>query len=108
MQTRDESTSFFWELATPLLEDPEITRSTMMGYPCLRVADKFFASVDPRTGDLVIKLPAPRVLELIEQGVGTPFSPAGRRFREWVVLAGRDQDQWGALMAESRCFVEQA
>jgi len=26
----------FWILADDLLEDPAVTRSTMMGYPCLR------------------------------------------------------------------------
>ena len=36
----------FWELAEPLLARPDVTRSTMMGFPCLRVRGQFFASTD--------------------------------------------------------------
>ncbi|MFK7846625.1 MAG: hypothetical protein AB8G77_15095 [Rhodothermales bacterium] len=100
-------TAFFWGLATPLLDDMRITKSTMMGFPCLRVDGDFFASANPKTGDLVVKLPADRVLSLIEEDQGSTFAPAGRRFREWVVISTRDATQWAALIAESRQFVAQ-
>jgi hypothetical protein len=47
-----------WSLAERLLERPDVTRSTMMGFPCLRIHNAFFASCDHRTGDLVGKGPA--------------------------------------------------
>jgi hypothetical protein len=58
----------FWELAEPLLARPGVTRSTMMGLPCLRVNEAFFASCDRRSGDLLVKLPADRVAELVAAG----------------------------------------
>jgi hypothetical protein len=46
----------FWKLAAPLLERAGVSRSTMMGFPCLRLAGDFFATCDHRTGHLVVKL----------------------------------------------------
>ena len=74
----------FWSTAEPLLATASVTRSTMMGFPCLRVSGRFFASFDRRTGALVIKLPAARVHQLIASGEAEPFAPAGRTFREWA------------------------
>ena len=39
-----------------------------MGYPCLRANGAFFACVERTTGHLIVKLPAPRVNELIAAG----------------------------------------
>jgi hypothetical protein len=55
------------------------------------VTGAFFASCDPRTGDLVVKLPRERVEELIAAGRGKPFAPAGETFREWVLVDDRDE-----------------
>ena len=55
----------FWDLAEPLLGQPGVTRSTMMGLPCLRWNGAFFASCDRRTGDLLVKLAETRVDELV-------------------------------------------
>ena len=55
----------FWDLAEPLLGRPSVTRSTMMGLPCLRWNGAFFASCDRRTGDLLVKLAEARVDELV-------------------------------------------
>lgn len=95
----------FWRLAKGLYADPAVTRSTMMGYPCLRVDGKFFACFDRRTGDLVVRLPAARVNELITSGVGRPFDPNGKVFREWVAIPFPDDQEWSALLAEAKAFV---
>ena len=42
---------------------------------------------------------------LIAEGAGLPFAPAGRRFREWVQVPGRDADLWQSLLDEGRAFV---
>ena len=76
-----------------------------MGFPCLRVEGEFFATCDHRTGELIVKLPAPRVQELIDLGYGKAFKPAGRVFREWVLVPERDDKRWAGLMAEARSFV---
>jgi hypothetical protein len=77
----------------------------MMGFPCLRVSGAFFASCDHRSGDLIVKLPRHRVDQLVAAGVGKPFAPAGRTFREWVLIDDRDEARWVALIEEAREFV---
>jgi len=48
-----EGETLFRELADLLShEDRRVTRSTMMGFPCLRVDGKFFACVERATGNL--------------------------------------------------------
>lgn len=94
----------FWTLAEPLLEQAGVTRSTMMGFPCLRLDGDFFASCDRRTGELVVKLDEQRVATLIDEGVAEPFAPNGRAFREWATIPLRRQRRWGALLDEAlRC-----
>ena len=99
-------TGFFWTQAEPLLAREDVTKGTMMGFPCLRVDGDFFASADHRTGDLIVKLPADQVEEIIDIGLGQPFAPAGRRFREWVLITDRDADRWAELMLKALTFVE--
>jgi uncharacterized protein (TIGR02453 family) len=92
----------FWDLVEPLYADPTVTRSTMMGLPCVRVEGRFFASLDRHSGALLIKLPVDRVRSLIAAGRGEPFAPAGRVFREWVAIPRPDRRRWQALLAEAR------
>ena len=76
-----DPTASFWELARPLLDRDGVTRSTMMGLPCLRRDGAFFAACDHTTGNLLVKLPENDVTTLIADGDAVPFAPAGRRFR---------------------------
>jgi hypothetical protein len=88
----------FWELAARLLSRPGVTRSTMMGYPCLRLNGAFFASWDPHHQQVVAKLDASAVAELIDAGRGEPFAPNGRRFREWVALPVTQRRTWARTL----------
>ena len=66
-----------------------------MGFPCLRVNGDFFTSTDHRTGELIVKLSKDRVQDLIQNGTGQPFAPAGLVFREWVLIKKiSDADSW--------------
>jgi hypothetical protein len=89
------------ELTDDLLYDPAVGRSTMMGYPCVRRAGRFFASFDWRSGALVVKLSRQRAAEVIADGDGEPFAPNGRVFREWVTVPDRDHCLWARLLAEA-------
>jgi hypothetical protein len=91
-------------LTDDLLYDPAVGRSTMMGYPCVRRAGRFFASFDPGSESLVVKLPRERVAELIAAGDGEPFAPNGRVFREWLAVPEPDPGVWARLLAEARDF----
>ncbi|MEV6304502.1 DUF2461 family protein [Actinoplanes sp. NPDC051861] len=91
----------FWELVEPMYADPSVRRSTMMGLPCVRRDGSFFASLEHRSGALLVKLPRHRVEQLLADGHGEPFAPAGRVFREWVALPDPDRDRWAALLSEA-------
>jgi uncharacterized protein (TIGR02453 family) len=92
----------FWDLVEPMYADPAVQRSTMMGLPCVRLDGRFFASLDRRTAALLVKLPRERVDRLIADGVGEPFAPAGRVFREWVAVPTADRRRWRRLLTEAR------
>jgi hypothetical protein len=104
MATTDES--MFWELVEELqLHDPRVEEGTIMGGRCARVAGEFLGLVDFKGSGLVVKLPKARVQELIDEGVGQPFAPAGKVFREWVSSPQRDRRRWRALLREGVAFV---
>ncbi len=94
----------FWQLAGPLLGEPGVTRSTLMGLSCLRLHGRFFASLDARTQALLVKLPADRVRALVEAGHAEPFAPAGRVFREWAALPRPDRRLWRTLLNDAKHF----
>jgi len=106
----DESTSdeVFWGLAAPLLARPDTAEGKIMSSRCLRVNGDFCAMV-ARSGDLVVKLPAERVLQLIDSGSGQPFAPAGKVFKEWLAVpAGHEEGWelgWQKLLRESHAFI---
>lgn len=95
----------FWQLADRFLKEPGVTRSTMMGYPCLRTDSAFFACIERRTGHLIVKLPRSRVQAAVSSGEALPFAPNGRVFREWAAFPVPDGREWAALLDEARSFV---
>lgn len=100
----ESKTELFWDLVGPMFDD-HVDRSTMMGLPCVRIDGAFFASLDHRSGNLIVKLPPDRVSELVHAGTGLAFAPAGRTFREWVAIPDEDEELWRKLIAEARTFV---
>jgi hypothetical protein len=100
----DDARALYDALTDDLLYDPAVGRATMMGYPCVRLAGRFLASYDDKLGGLVVKLPRERVLELIADGSGEPFAPAGKVFREWVAIPTADRALWQRLLAEAVDF----
>jgi hypothetical protein len=93
------------QLTEPYLEDPAITRSTMMGLPCLRVHGQFFASWDRTTGRLLVKLPPGEVDTLIEAGAALSFAPAGRRFRAWASIPAEQLEAWPQFLGQALAYV---
>jgi hypothetical protein len=100
----DDARDLYDELTDDLLYDPAIGRSTMMGYPCIRLAGRFLASYDEKAGQLIVKLPSERVAELVQSGTGAQFAPAGKVFREWVAIPTIDPQLWRTLLAEAVTF----
>ncbi len=96
----------FWELIDELqTEDPRVEEGTIMGGRCARVGGEFLGLVDFKGSGLVVKLPRARVAELIDQGIGRPFAPAGKVFKEWVAIPELDRRLWRSLLREGVAFV---
>lgn len=95
----------FWDVANPLIADGVIEEGTIMGGPCLRTSGEFVSMPYHKGEGLVVKLPRSRVDELIEAGIGKSFAPAGKVFKEWVLVETFDQNQWESLINESVAFV---
>ena len=70
----------------------------------LRTGGKFYAFASG--ADVIVKLPAERVAELVASGAGSPCeTKPGRAMREWVQLPVRDADSCLASVLEARAFV---
>jgi hypothetical protein len=96
----------FWKLAAELgAKDSRVVEGTIMNGRCLRVGKEFLALCDGKTKGLVVKLPKDRVADLIENADGEPFAPAGRVFKEWVLIPNADRRRWRALLREGIDFV---
>ena len=101
----EEGGRLYWRLTEGLLADPRVSRGTMMGFPCMRAEGAFFASLDPGSRHLIVKLPAARVSELIASSAGLVFAPSHRPFREWVAIPRPQEAIWAGLLDEARAFV---
>ncbi len=70
----------------------------------LRIRGKIYAI--NKDGELILKLPAERVEDLIDSGTGHAWGPGpGRIMREWVAIPGTHHGDWAALTSEARTFV---
>ena len=97
--------SLFWELAGHLIAAGRAEEGVLMQSQCLRVDGEFLACPEYTAGDLVVKLPADRVAELIAAGTGLAFAPAKKVFKEWVALTTRDDAVWQSVLEESHAWV---
>lgn len=87
-----------------LAEDPELGRGRMMNAVGLKTGGKFFAMTVK--GELVVKLPAERVDELIAEGEGERFDPGhGRLMKEWIGLRPHDEAACERYVREAHEFV---
>jgi hypothetical protein len=71
----------------------------------LRIRNKIFAMLV--RGQLVVKLPKPRVDALVAEGIGEHFDPPrnGRVMKQWVTLEPASQEEWLKLSREAMEFV---
>lgn len=80
---------------------PTTGRQRRFGAQALTAHGSIFAMLT--RGELVVKLPARRVTDLVGLGQGRPFETGqGRVMREWVVVV--DPDAWELLAREALAF----
>jgi len=97
----------FETLAEEFLGDPAIARASMFGMTVLKVGKRVFAAL--ADGQLIVKLPPPRIEALVSTGVASRFQPFGgpKQMKEWIALPADGTADWVALANESRAFVEE-
>jgi TfoX/Sxy family transcriptional regulator of competence genes len=77
---------------------------TGFGSNAIKINKSIFAMLV--NNQLVVKLPAARVAELISTGDGAPFDAGkGKPMKEWVELTADDEDACRRLVAEAMAFV---
>jgi hypothetical protein len=95
----------FWDAAAPLLAEGLLDEGTIMGGPCVRAGGEFVGMPNHKGPGIVVKLSRDRVAGLIDDGTGQSFAPAGKVFKEWVLVEDHDESLWEALLRESVGFV---
>lgn len=95
----------FDQLTAALQSRPNVTLGTGFGpSPAVRVGEKIFAMLI--AARLVVKLPKPRVDELVASGVGTPLQMGPTRvMKEWINISIEHAEMWEQLAAEALEFV---
>jgi hypothetical protein len=86
-------------------ENPGLEQARMFGSTGLRTESGKFAGF-ARGDELVVKLPADRVGELLETGEGSVFDAGkGKPMKEWVTLHPADEQALEGYLLEAREFV---
>jgi hypothetical protein len=96
----------FVDVMKAFARDREVTHGKLFASNGLRIGGRIFAMLVK--GELVVKLPARRVAELVAAGTGAAFDPGhGRAMKEWVAIRPQaaGAPPWIELAREARRFV---
>jgi hypothetical protein len=94
----------FAAITAALLGEPDVDEGTGFGSSDgLRTSGRIFAM--QKAGELVVKLPAGRVAELLASGGVRSFVVGRRTMREWVCVKPGAEHDWEALAREALAYV---
>ena len=98
------------DIASGFDDDPEVTIGTMFRSPGLRVGGEIFAFLGT-DGELIVKLPSARAVQLVEDGTADRIVMGKRTMREWVELSAATDDAstlalWMDLAKEAHHYVK--
>jgi TfoX/Sxy family transcriptional regulator of competence genes len=100
-----DSEAAFAAISERLLQEPNVSAGTGFGSSAgLRAGGKIFAMLV--RGELVVKLPAARCVELVASGIARPFERGQERpLKSWITVSETAESQWLALASEALAFV---
>lgn len=103
-----ESETMSYEQATAaiLLEDG-VELSTMMKTPCLRYRGSFIAMMFSKADALIIKVAPERVNGLVASGIGMEFNFTGKRFKEWVLIPQKLEEDYLGYIREALAYAKE-
>jgi hypothetical protein len=104
----DSAAARFAVLVEELRGEPGVTPpepgARAFGGDALKVDGRIFAMLV--RGELVVKLPAPRVAAEVAAGRGRAFEGSrGRPMKEWLVVADADVATWSSIVRAALAFV---
>ena len=95
----------FWEAAAHLLARHGVNAIDDDGQALPGRAGKFFAAFYRSSGDLLIRVPAGRVDQLIASGIGGAWVSGGCREKKWAAIPPEAVADWPAYLGEAYTFV---
>jgi len=96
-------------LTAEQLRRPDVSLGRALSNEVLMVRGKIFGFL--KDDRLVVKLPIPRVTQLIEARAAIPFTSGGRTMKEWAAVAAPtppDVNFWRMLLDDARVYVAAA
>lgn len=85
---------------------PEVGVGRMFHSEGLTCGGKFFATLS-RDDQMLVKLPADRVTDLVASGVGLPFDAnKGKVMKEWALVPFTSVDAWPGIAEEAFAFAQ--
>lgn len=104
-KTKTKTNVFFEPLTKKFLKETGVAEKKMFGTTALTFKGKVFAF--PWKGNLILKLPQDRVMEIVSSKSGVYFDPGhGRTSKEWIEVKSAAQDKWLKLAQEAKKFVD--
>ena len=94
------------DIAVKMTATEGVAISTMMKTPCLRFNGQFMAMMFVEHDALIIKVSPERVNELIAQGQGEEFNFTKKRFKEWVQIPLKFEDNYEAYIREALVYAK--
>ena len=98
--------AIFDPIAAHYLELPDVDMGRMFASEGLRIRGKIFSLIS-FNGDLMLKLPAARTVELVDAGEAERVEMRGRAMREWVFVSVKRSDLWDPLVGEAFAYLDE-
>lgn len=96
-------TDIYEEIKTHFSTDRDVTVLSGRGAKGIKQGKKLIVMF--MKGDLIVKLPKERVVEIVASGEGKPFDPGtGKPMKNWVLIPETRKDLWIKYSEEAKSY----